>query len=339
MGESKPIENTQSRNRSFKTLMQRLKRAGFGKDFVSKALFPDWWDDHCENDPGVVEELEIRIARFLNVPLASVHDPKVILTAPPYASAQLRRVRDIDRDRLAPAIHTAIRIATAVVRNFRGVHSSIEIPPSDPAEWRMSIQQSGSRLVLTDIVSDLWKRGIPVVPLEVVPTPSFQGMACLIEDRPVILLGHKHDEPSRVAFIVAHETEHIIAGDCGRDQPVVDEEYEISDASDIELRADTYATRFLLGDVAPSILRVENFKDLAQKAELMEGATGADASALIFAWARDTGDYATATMAVKALYRAVGARSQLLRIFKKHVDVDDAPETDRDLVRCVIPTK
>ena len=39
----------------------------------------------------------------------------------------------------------------------------------------------------------MWKLGIPIVPLDLLPAPGFQGMSCLVEDRPVILLGHKHD--------------------------------------------------------------------------------------------------------------------------------------------------
>jgi hypothetical protein len=38
---------------------------------------------------------------------------------------------------------------------------------------------------------------------------------------------------------------------------------------------------------------------------------------------------------VKALYRNVGARKELVQAFLRHVDIAAAAETDRDLLRCV----
>jgi hypothetical protein len=48
-----------------------------------------------------------------------------------------------------------------------------------------------------------------------------------------------------------------------------------------------------------------------------------------------TGDYTTAAMAVRALYRHVGARRQLREMFDRYVVVSAAAETDRALLRCV----
>lgn len=71
---------------------------------------------------------------------------------------------------------------------------------------------------------------------------------------------------------------------------------------------------------------------LAKKAIQAERETGADASLLIYGWARRTLDYATATMtAVEALYRHAGARTLLGEQLMKHVDVDGASATDQDL--------
>jgi hypothetical protein len=193
---------------------------------------------------------------------------------------------------------------------------------------------------LGQVIRDLWARGIPVIPLDVLPAPSFQGMACVVDGRPAIVIGYKHDEPGRVAFLVAHEAGHIAAGDCAPGQPVIDEEDEINDDADIETRADAYATHVLVGsavvpDVTTSAPR--DFKDLARQAKSIEQQEGADASAVIFAWARRTGDYATAMMAVKALYRNVGARRQLRDLFSQKVDIAAANETDRALLLLCAP--
>jgi hypothetical protein len=165
-------------------------------------------------------------------------------------------------------------------------------------------------------------------------------MACVVEERPAIAVGYKHDEPGRVAFLIAHEAAHIAARDCAPGQPVVDEEDEISDEADIERRADSYATHVLVGGTEVPEVNTSvphDFKDLARQASSIERGSGADASAVIFAWARRTGDYATATMAVKALYRNVGARRQLRDLFAQHVDVAGASETDRALLLLCAP--
>lgn len=326
-------------SQSFATLMHRLSRAGFKKEFVSRAILPDWWDESCSDDPSLLEDVEIRVARFLNLSVGALRHSTAGIEAPSYAGAQLRRVRDVSRDRLAPAIHTAVRIASAVVRSLGESVPRPNTLPIDGLVWRPQIRHSSAAPTLRDVLADLWERGIPVVPLDILPAPSFQGIACIVENRPVILVGHKHDEPGRVAFLVAHEAGHVAAGDCAPDQPVVDEEDEITDDNETERRADSYATQVLVGDVAVPQLDgpgPENFKVLAQRASELERTKGADASAVIFAWARKTGDYATATMAVKALYRATGARRELRHFFTRHVDVASAAETDRALLRCVL---
>jgi Zn-dependent peptidase ImmA (M78 family) len=299
---------------------------------------PDWWDDDCREDPRLLQDIEIRIARFLGQALAEVKDPTMRLTAPAYPGAQLRRVKDIDRDRLGPAIHSAMRIAEATIRSLRDGVPAATIPPADGLVWRNSIQHTGPSLTLKDIVRDLWARGIPVIPLDILPSPSFQGLAGIFDGRPVILLGHRYDEPGRLAFVVSHEAGHVVAGDCAPDQPVVDEEEDVLDDSPIERLADQYATRVLVGSNTIPDINGTSFKELARHAANMQRETGANASTLIFAWARRAGSpesYQKATQAVKALYQSNGARRQLRELFDEHVDITSATETDRALLRCV----
>jgi hypothetical protein len=318
--------------------MNRLSQAGFKNEFLRSALLPDWWDDGCRQEPRLLQDIEIRVARFLSLPLAVVKDPSVTLAAPAYPGAKLRRVGDIDQDKLGAAIHSAMRIAAAVVRSLRSPVTTAVVPPADGLTWRSLIQRPRLSVTLHDIAGDLWMRGIPVIPLDVLPTPSFQGIAGIVEGRPVILLGYKHDEPGRLAFLVSHEAGHVAAGDCAPDQPVVDEDEEVSDNSAIERRADQYANHVLIGHDNIPAIDGANFRELARQASELERRTGADASAMIFAWARRTGSsgsYQTATLAVKALYRGTGARRFLRQLFDQYVDLTAATETDRALLRCI----
>ena len=305
---------------------------------MHSAILPDWWDNTCLQEPRLLEDIEIRVARFLGLSLEKVRDPSATLAAPAYPRAQLRRVKDIDRDRLGPAIHAALQIAAAVVRSLKDPTTTVAVLPADGLAWRNQIQRPRLSVSLHDIAGDLWMRGIPVIPLDVLPTPSFQGIAGIVEGRPVILLGHKYDEPGRVAFVVSHEAGHIAASDCAPDQPVVDEEEDILDDTSIERRADQYANHVLIGDNNIPGVGGTNFKDLASRASEIERQTGTDASAVIFAWARrmaTPSSYQTATLAVKALYRGAGARRLLRQLFDRHVDLTAATETDRALLRCI----
>ena len=230
---------------TFQNLMRRISKAGLKKDFVRRAILPDWWDDSCDDQPDLLPEIEIRVARYFGVSLAAVKDSGSALIVPQYANAQLRRVRDVNKDRLAPAIHAALRIGAAVVRSARDLKAIPLDLPTDALTWREQIRHEQGPVKFDQLLDDLWGRGIPVVPVDILPTPNFQGIACIIEGRPVILLGHRHDELSRVAFIVAHEVGHIAAYDCVPDKPVVDQEDEVVDAhgdvvddTEIESKAD-----------------------------------------------------------------------------------------------------
>ena len=326
--------------RSIPTLIRRLRQAGFGSDFISGAILPDWWDPSCANQPELLPEIEIRVGRFLAVPLSTVSDPGSALEPLGYPGARLRCVRDIDRDRLAPAIHAAMQIASAVVRSLKEPVPAPACPPSDGLAWRQEIRGLGGSSVLDTIVEDLWTRGIPVVPAHLLPTPGFQGLAAVVEDRPVVVLGHRHDEPGRVAFRIAHEVGHIARGDCAPDAPVIDEDEEILEDSEMETLADEYATRALAGEATipePNPSALGDYRALATAAAAEAQKSGIDAGSIIFSWARNTGDYAMATRATQALYVATGATRILRHNFNRFVNVEGASLSDQELMRVIVP--
>jgi hypothetical protein len=317
--------------------MRRLSRAGFERDFVRTVILPDWWDDDCERDPSLLADIEVRVARFLQAPISSIRDPRIGLTAPAHAGVQLRRVRDSDPERLAPAIHSALQVARAVIRSLREP-PRVRLPHADASVWRNEITQTGIALGLSGLLSDCWQRGIPVVPINLLPSPKFQAMACFVEDRPAVVLGHKHDEPGRVAFLVGHEIGHVAAGDCKPERPVVDgdEEEAGPDDTDFERRADAYATRLLVGDVSLPTMAADTPMGLASRAAQIEEETGADAGTIVWTWARRTGRYRDAVTAIKALYRARGAQRLLQEHFFRFVDLAAASESDRALLDSVV---
>lgn len=317
----------------FTSLMRRLSAAGFKQQFAETALLPDWWEPACADDASLLPDLEIRIARFLGAQLDVVRNPEAPLASPTYAGVQLRRVRDLDRDRLASAIHAALQIAGAVVRNMRDVR--LRLPPADALAWRREIVRKGPILQLNDVLADLWARGIPVLQIATLPSPGFQGLVAYVERRPVVIIGHDLDEPSRLAFVIAHEIAHIVLGDCTADHPVVEEDEVVADDREIEHQADTYARAVLTENVDVPRLQSTDFKDLALKALEQEKKLHIDAASIIWSWARGAGDYALAIMAIKALYRNKGGKRLVRQYFDQYVNVIDAPDSDRALLRCL----
>lgn len=315
--------------------MRRLSAAGFKLGVAREAVLPDWWEKECEADPSLLPELEFRIARFLEAPLATVRDPQVALAAPAYLDAQLRRVRDIHRDRLGPAIHMGLHVAKATIRCWSGSPPALRLPPTDPTVWRDEIPRAAQPVHLREVVSDLWERGIPVVHISIMPSPSFQGMVCIVEDRPVVVLAHDFDEPARLAFVIAHEAAHAVHGDCAPNQPVVDEEDVVDDAHEMEHRADLYSVRALAGPAPIPRLDEREVKALATRAVEIEKAHGVDAALVIRAWGKRTNEHSRATQAVQALYRMRGGKRVIREEFDRHIDLDEAAESDRALLRCL----
>jgi hypothetical protein len=160
-------------------------------------------------------------------------------------------------------------------------------------------------------------------------------LAWIAQNRPIVIIGHAFDEPARLAFIIAHEVAHIVNGDCTADAPVVDEEEEITDNHAMEQRADNYAIALLTGGSPVPELDASDFKDLAIKAAQIEKTHQVDAAAVIWSWARRTGNYALATMAARALYRTRGGKRAVLDTFNEQVDLEGASESDQGLLRCV----
>lgn len=325
--------------------MSRLGTAGFPKDFVRQVLLPEWWDETCALDPRLVQDVQIRVARFLDAPLASIIDDREPLPAPTYAGARLRHPANMLENRLEPAVHAGMQIAAAIVRNLKEPAREVRLPPRDPAEWRRSLGSPAEPPDLHNAVQDLWRRGVAVGHVRTLPSPKFQGLACIIDGRPLILLGHDHDEPIQLALYLGHEVAHIVNGDCAEGQPVVDvDEAEMFGGTAearpaMEKLADSYAWSVFAGaDPAPElgITKAATPQEVATRASAMEHLSRVDASALIWAWASANDSYPVARLALRALNRGFGARKGLRRPFLQNVEMD-ASETDLALLRCCVP--
>jgi Zn-dependent peptidase ImmA (M78 family) len=320
----------------FNAIMKRLLRAGFNRQFVQTAILPDWWADEYSSDPNLLPEIELRVARFLGLSTAAVSDATFSLVPQTLSGARFRQVRDIDPERIKPAVHSAIRIAEAVVRNLRADLSDFDLPPSSGKKWRKLMRTSGGPVGLEQLLADTWNRGIPVIPVETLPSPKFQGLACYAAGRPVILIGHRMDVPGRTAFAVAHELGHLALGDVLESQPLVDAEEDSGDDSAMERRADQYALHALSGRDNLPTLEGKDYRELATNAYRIEKETDIDASLLLASWGRaHPENYDLVMAALRALYRHTNARNLLRGALAEHLNIEEISESDAALLQCV----
>jgi len=267
--------------------------------------------------------------------VSALHASEAPLKPVAAKGARLRKVRNVDRDRLSPAIHAGVRIAEAVVRNLRRSKGDVKVPPREALAWAAFLRRRYGKIDLGAIAADLWARGIAVVLAEQLPSPKFQGLACIAADRPVIVLGHSHDAPARIAFFIAHESAHVAFGDCEPEAPIVDEDDELPDTSEMERRADAYGWASLAaGTELPDLGGKTHWKDVAHRAEVLGAELKVDAGVLVWSWANRTRRFDDGQMALRALYLARGGRQVLRDLLLEHVNVEGASETDRALLAC-----
>lgn len=301
------------------------------------AILPDWWQPECERDPDLLADVEIRLARFLHLPLQLLKDPAATLTAPAYANARLRRVAKEGAPPPTATIHAALSVVRAALRNLRAPLPPPVALPADPLRWHRELARGGGALLEAGL-ADLWRRGIPVIQIATLPSPRFQGLACILDGRPFVLIGHDIDMPARLFSHLAHEAGHIAAGDCAEDAPVIDEDDEVQDRSQIERAADRYAVIAALGEQLPEppgSTIMEDFQRLARTGATQAKARHLDAGSLLWHWAVKTREFSMGTLSIKAIYKHLGGARAIRAKFDEYVDIDSASDSDRALLRCV----
>lgn len=327
---------TQSTAHSYRTLMVRLQDAGFGGPF-SQVLLPDWWSKECESDVSLLPEIEIAVARLLRLPIATVRNPALALQPNTFPNARLRTKASTTRSGIAASMHAAITVAGAVVRNLTD-DEEYESIPEDPLVWRKQIlakHPKGTALGLNELVGDLWERRIPVIHLKVVPSPKFQGLACIVNGRPVIILAWNTDASAELLFHCAHEAGHIAKRHVAEDRPVFDETQD-SSTDPIEVEATEYALALLNGAKKPSLpSAVFSAHQLVRLADEASVKPRIDPGHIILSWGHIHSEWQISRAALRMGGMSKGGKATLDKAFLKHVNVEDASETDRRLLQCV----
>jgi hypothetical protein len=356
------MQETQQKkvDRSFRRLMSRLRDAGFSKDFVERAILPEWWSSDMGRDTSVLPELEICVARFCGLPLATIRDADIPLEI---NVAQGPRLRS-QSEGVGAAVHAALAVAKAVVRNLSSTCPAYRPLPRDAEAFRAEAMHDREAPTFKGIVEALWRHGVPVLHIDCLPSPKFRGMACRVGGRDVIVLSFATDSRPKLMFDLAHEAGHLANGHVSDDEPVLldsaegldslaEEPWEPSESWEQEglfpqerasrprgkkeeREADAYG-RSLIGKLPSTLADIPRKAHAAVIARLLRGLAREhqiDAPYVAHQWGLKTREFARANRAIQIL-QGGHARGVILDEVAKYVDLDGASETDARLLGCL----
>lgn len=312
-----------------KTLMGSFKELGLTAAQV-RHFVPDWWDDEAAAEEGGLLELQILLARRLNVALDSLQ----AVAPKPQFQASTRRFKTVH-----PEGSTQLAVAAGVGHGVAHVLAdACHVPVLEellPAsELRARILKKYSAVTLDGLCRWLWEHGIPVVHITNWPKQVRRpdAMCVRVGTRPVILVVRKEIAPARLTYLVAHEAGHVMSGHLKADNNaiLVDDTLPVDEqgfAKDNDEKvADNYAME-LLGGAAlkaafQSIGNQYEETKLAAAALKASRGTSLDAGQVILGWARLTENWKLAGLAMRYLMTTGAAPVVVNDVAASYLDVD-----------------
>ncbi|MEZ6099096.1 MAG: ImmA/IrrE family metallo-endopeptidase [Pirellulaceae bacterium] len=254
-----------------KTLYQRLRAVGFDTPYVQNMALPSWWEDSVAEAESGYQEGLLLLSRHLGLSLKSLQDSAAPLELRDFGPCNFKKTQGVTEDELAIARSICTRAAQIAA-------ASIPTPwngriPADGSEIREAILSAGARWVsLSSLVDWCWNNGIPLLHVTSFPRSSrkMDGMAALVDGRPVIVLCKNVKQEAWLLFILAHELGHIVRGHVSQNGVLVDEHIAKDSTDDQETEANATAIEILTGDSDcrfSSPGRWPNAKDLADAAK------------------------------------------------------------------------
>jgi len=312
-----------------KALMGSFKGLGLTAAQV-RHFVPTWWDDDAAIDEGGLLELQIVLARRLNVTLDGL---KAATPKPEFRSAT-HRFKTVH-----PEGSTQLAVAAGVGHGLANVlATACQVNPLQgllpAADIRARILAKYSAVTLEGLCQWLWEHGVPVVHIINWPKQLRRpdAMCVRVGTRPVVLVVRKEIAPARLAYLVAHETGHIMCGhlEVGNNTVLVDDTLPVDDqgfARDEDERiADGYAMAVLGGDALRTACKAVGSQHeetkLAASALKASKNNGLDAGQVILGWARETKDWKLAGMAMRYLMTTQAAPIVVNDVAKRYLDVD-----------------
>lgn len=327
-----------STNKSARSLMSSFKGLGISASQVRK-LMPDWWEDEAAEDEGGMLELQMLLARRLNVSLVSLQQ---VPPKPAFREA-VRRFKTVH-----PEGSSQLAVAASIANGLAHlIASAVASTPVQglvsPLQVRAELLEKSSAVTLEALCRWSWAHGIPIVHIQGWPTNLRRPDAMCVRagNRPVILVVRNEKTPAKLAYLICHELGHILLGhlrDVGNailvdDALPVDNQRSFHDADERE--ADQFAMEVMGGDTlraAANGLLGKRYTDLSLAVAAMAAARpkNLDAGQVVLGWARLADDWQMANMALRYLMTTGPAPEVINAMARRSIDEDSLSADGKD---------
>lgn len=323
-----------STKNSAKALMGSFKELGLSASQV-RHFVPEWWDDEAAADEGGLLELQIVLARRLNVALESL---RAVAPKPEFRAAT-RRFKTIHPEG-STQLAVAAGIGHGLAHVLAGACTADALQEQLTAtDIRAYILKKYPAVTLVGLCEWLWVHGIPVVHILNWPNQLRRpdAMCVRVGARPVVLVVRKETAPARLAYLVAHEIGHIMSGHLKADNNavLVDDTLPVDEQGfakdEDEKLADAFAMELLGGDALMAacnqVGKQQEEVKLAAAALKASKGNGLDAGQVILGWARLSKDWKLAGIAMRYLMTTQAAPIVVNDVAKGYIDLH-APSSD-----------
>ena len=295
-------------NNSALRLLKSFKGLGLTPAQVRR-LMPEWWDDEAAEDEGGLLELQILLARRLNVSLASLQSQ-----APqPVFRETTQRFKTVH-----PEGSSQLAVAASIGHGLAQLLASAcdwpVVSGLSAAALREQLLSTESAVTLAGLCTWMWKHGLPVVHVTGWPDGLRRpdAMCVRVGDRPITMVVRKELHPPKLAYLVAHELGHIMSGhlDAVKNAVLVDDtlpvDAQLSVRDPDEIEADAFAMTTLGGSALLALCKSlvgPSYTELTLAVAALRAAKGTalEPGQVILGWGRLTEDWKLTNMALKYL--------------------------------------
>lgn len=304
-----------------------------------RRLMPEWWDDEAAREEGGLLELQMLLARRLNVSLASLQ-AAVPLPAFRETTQRFKTVHPEGSSQLAVAASIGHGLAQLLAS------AATDTPPTaemSPQALRQELLAANPTVTLEGLCNWMWTHGLPVVHVTGWPEGLRRpdAMCVRVGKQPVTMIVRKEKAPSRLAYLVAHELGHVMSGHlrAANNAVLVDEALPVDDqrtfSDEDEIEADAYAMTVLGGDLLLSTCRSllgPKYSELTLAVAALRVCKDKplDAGQVILGWGRLSEDWQLTNKALKYLMTTQSAPVVINDVALAHIDANSLSADGRD---------
>jgi len=300
---------------------------------------PDWWEDEAATDESGLLELQILLARRLNVSLVSLQS----LNPQPAFRSTTQRFKTVHPEG-SSQLAVAASIGHGLAQLLASTCAAKPLRPSIDADvLRQELLKNHEAVALDALCEWLWTAGIPVIHVTGWPDGLRRpdAMCVRASGRPVVMVVRKETALAKLEYLIAHEIGHIMSGHLSSDENavLVDDMLPVDNQRSFfdqdEKQADAYAMTLLGGSAllaSSKRLIGPSYSEMSLAAAALDEALNAklEPGQIILSWARSTGDWKLANLALRFLKTTEIAPIVINDVAKHHLDCEMLPSDGLD---------